>query len=392
MALKHTEIKNLKPKDKLYRVADGNGLCIEVTPKGKKFWRYRYRFNNKPSMITVGKFPDLSLADARTKVPEYQKMLKEGRNPSIYIRRLRDENIDNQSNTFKKYADALLEKKIQEGRKPRTIKKNKTLMKVLEGDLGNLLITEIDSKLLHDTIKKKEGKAPVMAQEALGLASEIFRFAQSTGLNINNPTSLINRGAFASPKTQGFDAIIDINPLRELLRSIEGYSGDILVKCGLLVLAHTLVRPGELREAKWSEIKLEDKIWIIPAERMKGGLEHRVPLSPQVVALFKEMRANRASDDWVMGSRRKANRPMSDMTANKALKSLGYGKGSHHAHGFRKSGSTILNEKRWNADWIEMQLAHVPKDKIRRTYNRAEYWSHRKRMMNHWSDLLTSNN
>lgn len=388
MPLTDVKIRNLSPREKLYRVADGRGLSLEVTPNGQKLWRYRYRFNDKAKMISLGAYPEVTLAKARDGVTVLRNMLTEGLNPAIERERRRREQMNVQANTFGQLAEELLQKKEAEGRAPRTLKKNRTLLAVLLPDLKDYPITQVDAQMLLATLTTAEKRGVrTMAHEARGLAGEIFRYAISTGRAKENPSASL-KGSLFAPQGQGFSAITDLTGLRTLLRKIEAYEGDVLVRCGLLVLAHTFVRPGELREAKWVEIDLADAMWTIPAHRTKMKRDHLVPLTPQVIALFKEMSDNRASDEWVVGSRIKEGRPMSDMTFNKALKSMGYGGGVHHAHGFRKSASTILNEKNWNGDWVERQLAHVPGDQIRGTYNKAQYIDGRREMLTAWSEML----
>lgn len=170
---------------------------------------------------------------------------------------------------------------------------------------------------------------------------------------------------------KGQAAITNLKELIELIEKIKKYGGEPAVRNGLLILAHTFVRPGELRLAKWDEIDFDNQLWSIPGERMKMGRDHLVPLTPAVISLFKDIHEVRVSDEYVMGSTQAKSGVISDMTFNKALRSLGYSGDVHVAHGFRKSASTILNEEGWNYDWIERQLAHVPANRVRGIYNKA---------------------
>lgn len=388
MPLTDTKLRNLKASDKLYRVADGRGLVIEVATSGTKLWRHRYRFNGKAQMLGLGKYPEVSLAKAREIIANQKRQLSAGIDPKIARLDARAKQINAQHNTFEYLAVEFLAKRERDGLKPHTLKKKRTLLAAILPTIGTYPIAQIDAPLLLQALKVAEKRgAHTVANEARALASEIFRFAISTGRATGDPSPSL-KGALIAPTVRGQAAITSLPKLLTLLEKIKNYEGEVAVRNRLLVLAHTFVRPDELRLAKWTEIDFDQKLWSIPGHRMKMGLDHLVPLTPTVIQLFEEIYEVRVSDEHVMGSTQAKSGVISDMTFNKALRSLGYNGDVHVAHGFRKSASTILNEEGWNSEWIERQLSHVPRNRVAGIYNKAQYLAGRTKMMEAWSQML----
>ena len=388
MPLTDAKIRALKPADTLYRVSDSNGLSIEVTPKGDRYWRFRYRFNGKAQMMGLGRYPSVSLKKARSKRDHYRELLDEGLNPSLERQTRQQELAQLEQSSFGSIATEFLRKRETEGAAPATLKKLRTLLRLLLPDLAPLPIQEITAPQLLQVLRATESRGKhVVATEARALAGRIFRYAIATGRCEQDPSYML-REALVTPRVKGYAAIREPEAFGALLARIETYEGDTLIKNGLLLLAHTFVRPGQLRLAQWEDFDLEAALWRAPADRTKMSRFHIKPLSSQVVCLIKEMHRNKADDTLVMGSRVKPGHPISDMTFNKALRSLGVMGDVHVAHGFRKSASTMLNEQEYNYDWIERQLDHVSQNRIRGIYNAAQYLQGRTRMMQEWSDYL----
>ena len=220
------------------------------------------------------------------------------------------------------------------------------------------------------------------------LIGEVFRYAIATGRATTDPTFSL-RGALITPKEKHRAAIIDPVPFGALLRAIESYEGTPEVVLSLQLLSLTFVRPGELRNAFWSEFDLEAGVWIIPAGRMKMKRPHRVPLAPQAVVILRRLHAITGRKQLLFPSVRSPTRCMSENTFNAALRRLGYRTDEMTAHGFRAAASSMLNEcGKWNSDAIEAQLSHVENNAIRRAYARADYWEERVRMMTYWADRI----
>lgn len=388
MPLTDTRIRALKPAEAVYRVADTNGLSLEVTPRGARHWRYRYRFHGKGQMIALGQYPIIGLKQARAERDRCRELLEQGLNPSAERQREKAELQEAAGSTFAAIAEEFLEKREAEGAKPATLKKLRSLLGVLLPKLGDIPIAEITSPMVLKALQHQQAKKKtyVAVNEARSLAGRLFRYAKATGRCTDDPSQGLGE-ALISPKVKGYAFIRDPEPFGALLTRIGRYEGDILVRNGLLMLAHTFVRPGQMRLAHWSDIDLDSAVWRAPQERAKTRF-HITPLSRQAVALLREMHEHRADDTLVMGSRVKDGTPISDMTFNKALRSMGVPGEVHVAHGFRKSASTLLNEQGYNFDWIERQLDHVSRDRVRGIYNAAEYMTGRTRMMQEWSDYL----
>lgn len=388
MKLTDRTIKALKPSERPYKRSDGGGLTLVVKPNGQKLWWFRYRFNGKPSTLGFGPYPYISLARAREQREKCRELLFSGQNPSA-VRRLEKQKARRDTeDTFANLAEEFVKKREAEGAAWRTVKKHHTLLRPLLKELGQRPIREITPQDLLDALRVLErSDRVVMAQEARALTGRIYRFAIAQGRADTDIAAAI-KDALRTPVVKQRAGITDPDKLGQLLVDIEGYQGAGVTRNCLLLLARLFVRPGELREARWSEIDLSAALWRIPAERTKLRRDHLVPLPPQAIVLFEELHAMRANDELVAGSSIKPGRPISDMTFNKALRSLGYDNYTMVAHGFRTTASTLLNEQGYNSDWIERQLAHVERNKVRGAYNTAEYLEGRRRMVTEWNTYL----
>lgn len=387
MPLTELEIKNFKPKEKMYRKADQNGLCLEITPNNSKLWRWRYRFNGKAQMMALGKWPTLSLANARAKLPPLKQLLDEGKNPAREKKLDKIRNIKTQENTFEAIARSWLELKtgqLNEKYRRQTLTR---LEQHVFPAIGALPITEItipDVVTVIETIANKNGTIET-AKRMGQFISQTYRYALKKGLCTHNPASDL-RDILPAHKEK-HHTCLPLSEIPELLRAIDNYKGDKIVKYLVQLLSLTFVRTGEIIGAKWDEIDFDRAEWNIPAERMKMKRPHHVPLSRQALDILKAIHAITGNREYVFYSARSKSRHISNGAILNALKRLGY-QNKMTGHGFRTIASTILNEKGYAPDWIERQLAHAEKDKIRSAYNRAEYSLERMKMMQDYSDIL----
>jgi integrase len=386
MPLTELAIKALKPKEKLYRVADSGGLCLEVTPAGGKLWRWRYYHNGKPQMLAIGRYPTVSLAEARDKRDQARKQQQIGKHPTREKKAEKLRRIVEGENTFERVARQWLSVK-QTGLKEKYHKQCQTrLEQHIFPLIGALPITEI---MIPDVVRaiERTGQRGTIetAKRVKQLTSQIFRYAAQRGMCFHNPASDL-RDILPSVKEK-HHACIHPKDLSDLMQAINAYEGDTLTVAAMQLLALTFVRTGELIGAKWSEIDWNRNEWHIPAERMKMKRPHVVPLSKQAIYILKALQPVTGYREHVFHSGASKSKHISNGAILMALRRMGY-QNRMTGHGFRSLASTILNEKGYPPDVIERQLAHEDSDKIRLAYNRAEYMPERKKMMQDYADLL----
>lgn len=379
--------RRLKPRAQLYRVADSNGLCIEVTPGGTKLWRYRYRINGKARMISLGHYPIVSLSEARQRRDECRRQLEAGTDPGTSRREARKARQAAASNTFEVIAREWMQRQDVA---PSTAEKNRWLLETFAfPEIGPRPIKEITPAELLAMLRKVESKGLLETAARLKQkVSQVYRYAVIEGKAEADPATAL-KGALKAPKVKHHAAITDPKLIGGLLRALDGYQGHAATCAALKLLALTFVRPGELRFAEWKEFDLDAKEWRIPAERMKMKAAHLVPLSKQAVAILKELREVTGAGRFLFPSLRSASRPISETALNAALRRLGYSKDEMTSHGFRSMASSRLNEMGWTPDAIERQLAHAESNKVRAAYSHgAEYLPERKKMVQSWADYL----
>jgi len=387
-ALTDTKIRNAKPAEKTKRLFDGEGLYLEVTPTGGRYWRLKYRHSGKEKRLALGVYPAVSLADARKGRDSARAVLREGRDPSAAKQAEKRRAVLTSGNTFEAIASEWLG--MQKKRlAPATLKKaTTTLEKMVFPWIGATPITEITPPDLLSVLRRIESRgAHETAHRAKARCGQVFRFAIATGRATRDPSADL-RGALAPVVSTNFASITDPLRVGELLRAIEDYSGQHITRCALKLSPLVFVRPGELRKAQWSEFDLANAEWRIPSGRMKMGEEHIVPLSKQAIAILRELQPLTGRGALLFPSLRTSQEPMSENTVNAALRRMGYAKDEMTGHGFRAMASTRLNEMGWNPDVIERQLAHAERNKVRAAYNRAQYMADRKKMMQAWADYL----
>ena len=389
MALTDVVVRSAKPAAKQYKLYDAGGLFLLVKPSGGKLWRLKYRYQGKELALALGRYPDVGLKEARLGRDRARKQMASGKNPAFEKKRATVAATLGVTNTFSAIAEELIAKREREGLKDVTTGKARWLLSLLSPDLGKRPIAEIEPFELLAVLKKVEASGRLeTAKRLLAFAGRVFRYAVATTRAKRNVAADL-QGALVAPKVKHHAAIIDPAAVGALLRAIDGFDGQPVTTWALRLAPHVFVRPGELRQAEWSEIDLEAAVWRIPANRMKMKREHVVPLSRQAVAILREAQALTGNGRFVFPGQRTPNRPMSENTLNAALRRLGYGTDEMTSHGFRSTASTLLNESgKWSADAIERALAHGDSDGVRGAYHRGVHWAERVRMAQWWSDHL----
>ncbi len=386
MPLTDIAAKGAKPKDKLYKLSDEKGLFLSVRPNGGKYWQMKYRFDGKEKTLSFGVYPEVSLKEARDKRDEARRKIKGGLDPSEEKKLAKLTRMVDAENSFEHVAREWHEKQAERY----TIKHHKAVLTRLENDvfplLGSRPIGQIKAPELLVTVQKIEKRGAIdLAHRALQTAGQIFRYAIATG-RADRDISADLRGALTVRKKINH-ANLKEDELPEFLQKLENYHGEPRTKIALQMLVLTFVRTAELRGMRWEEINLETKEWHIPAERMKMREKHIVPLSKQVIELLNQIRKMHNSAEFVFPSHTSSTKPISENTLIYAIYRMGY-HSKATAHGFRATASTILNEKNFRADVIEKQLAHGERNKVRASYNHAQYLPERKEMMQWWADYL----
>jgi integrase len=381
-------VENAKPRQKAYLLTDGNGLHLMVTPEGSKLWRLRYRFGGKQNSLSLGSFPEVSLASARAKRDEARRLIAEGVNPSEHKKHQKLVAEIAANDTFGAIAEEYLKRLEEGGAAEATVSKNRWLLKVLASPLHKRPAAKVTPADILVILKKYE-KAGLRetAKRLRGVIGAVFRLAVATLRAETDPTYAL-RGAIAAPIVSHRPAITDEKQLGALMVAIDGYEGWPTLRSALAFLALTMVRPGEVRHMRRNEVLWPTATWRIPAERMKMRRPHDVPLSRQALAILREVWSLTMENNLVFPSIRSILRPLSENAFNSVLRRLGYGTDEHCAHGFRSSASTILNEHGYDSRVIEVALAHQDENKVRAAYNRAQFWPERQKLLQEWADLL----
>ena len=381
-------IKKAKSSIKEKKLYDGKGLYLLLHTNGSKYWRVKYRFLSKEKVFSLGVWPNISLTEARKIRNEVKIVLKSGQDPNVVKNNILLNKQVDQLNTFKAVADEWLLIKEKEWKQNNFQDVKRAIENHLYPDLGHRPLSEITSAELLLVLKKIEGQGKYEAtRRARQKCEAIFRYANLSQRCENNPASNL-KGALASPKKKKFNAL---NPeeLPEFLIKLNEYNGSIITKLALRLVLYTLARTAEIRFATWNEFDLEssEPLWRVPKERMKMGIEHHVPLSSQSLRVIKQVRKYSEGDHYVFHQINNPNKPMSENTMLYAIYRMGY---RSHAtvHGFRATISTLLNENEYNPDVIERLLSHQEKNKVRDSYNRAEYLPQRKKYLQWLGDYL----
>lgn len=389
MPLSDTSIRAAKPKEKTYLMTDGEGMYLEVTPSGGKWWRFKYRFDGKQKRISLGTYPDTGLKEAREKRQEARRQLAAGIDPGESRKAQKAAGAEDSPNSFEVIAREWYGRQASSWVPSHAEKIISRLERDLFPWLGKREIATITAPDLLAALRRIEERGAVeTAHRALQNCGQIFRYAIATGRADRDPCPAL-RGALAPVKQTHYPAVTDPKKIGALLRAMDSYEGTLVTKCALRLAPLVFVRPGELRAAEWSEIDLERAEWTIPASRMKMGLAHLVPLSTQAAAILEEVRTLTGDGRFVFPSARTKDRPMSDNAVLAALRRMGIPKEEMTGHGFRAMARTVLDEVlHFRPDYIEHQLAHSVRDPNGRAYNRTAHILERRQMMQAWADYL----
>lgn len=382
-------VRKAMPREKPYKMSDGGGLYLLVTATGNRYWRMDYRFADKRATSALGVYPTFSLAEARAKRLEIKKQIAEGIDPAAKRRIGKITGPLAHANSFRAVADEWLEKARREGRADVTLGKLKWLLDFTHPIIGDRNVGDIKAPELLAVLRAVEQRGHYeTARRLRSTCGQVFRYAIATG-RADRDVSADLRGALIVPKVTHRAAIITPIDAGVLLRAIDAYSGYPITHAALRLAPHVFVRPGELRHAEWTEFDRSKNVWTIAAEKTKMRVAHRVPLTPQVVAILDELREISGARRFLFPAQGKRDRPMCENTINLALRRMGFDGKTMTAHGFRAMASTLLNESgQWNPDAIERQLGHSESDQVRKAYARGEHWDERVRMMQSWSDYL----
>lgn len=390
MKLSDARCRNARSTGVPYKLADGHGLYLYVAANGSRLWRMDFQFDGKRSTMSLGAYPDVSLADARTAHDVARKQLASGRHP-VAERKLALATAQlARANTFGLIADELLAKLAREQKAEVTIEKRRWLLKELAKPLCDRPIADISPIEILSVLREVEGRGHLESARRLRASiGQVIRLAVATGRAAHDPTPAL-RGAIAAPKTTHRAAITEPEGAKRLMVAIDAYDRAI-VRAAMLIMAYCFPRPGECRLARWNEIDFEQRIWTIPAERTKMRREHRIPLSRQALDVFQDLKGRTGfrPDALCFPGQRGANRPISENTICVALRSMGFGQEEMSAHGFRALASTLLHERsEFSTDAIERSLAHQDTNAIRRAYARGQHWEERVKLVQWWADYL----
>lgn len=387
MPLTDAAIRRAKPSDKPRKITDGGGLYLYLTPTGARSWRWKYRIAGKEKLLSIGLYPDVSLARAREARDEARRLLARGVDPGAQKKAAALAHSALGSDSFETIANEWLATRPWV---PNYAEKVEAWMK---NDvfpwLGSRPVADLTAPDFLRVARRIEERGAIeSAHRIMQNCGQIMRYAIATGRAERNPVADL-RGALAPAPENHYAAVTEPADVAALLRAMYGYSGTLIVRMALRLAPLVFLRPGELRQAEWAEFDLENRIWTIPEGRMKRRRPHIVPLSSQAVAILEEIKPLTGRTRYVFHSARSKDRPMSENALTAAFRRMGYEQGTVTGHGFRATARTILDEVlKFRPDIIEHQLSHKVKDPDGRAYNRTKHLDERARMMQEWADYL----
>ena len=390
MPLTATEVKQAKPQDKPRKLADGGGLHLLIHPNGAKYWRYKYRFAGKEKLLALGVYPEISLKDAREAHQQARKKLASGIDPGSARKVEKLTRHLAAAESFEAVAREWYDQIMPQKSESYRVRTGRILEKDLYPVLGNRPIAEIAAAELLAALRRIEARgANDIAHRARQTAGQVFRFAVATGRAERDPSADLKGALKPKGQKKHHAAITDPQELGRLLLAIDGFEGTPTVKTALMLSPLLFQRPGEIRAMEWTEINWEESRWELPAEKMKMGQRHIVPLCQQAIAALNEIQPLTGRGRYVFPSARGASRCLSENAVRVALRTLGFDNDTMTPHGFRATARTILDEVLgYRVDWIEHQLAHAVKDANGRAYNRTSHLKDRAAMMQGWADYL----
>ncbi len=390
MKLTASQIKSAKATNKPIKLADGRGLYVLVKLNGAKYWRLKYRFAGKEKLLALGVFPAVSLAQARLLCAEAKALLAANRDPSL-TKQIQKNLLQNKSqDTFEAVANEWFAAKIADKSESYKARTWRILEKDLFPRIGQISAGDLTGQMLLAALRAIEVRTIDIAHRAKQTVSQVMRYAVATG-RADRDIAADLTGALKPRSVKHAATLLDPSEIGQLLRSIDAYSGSLIVKSALQLSPLLFVRPGELRTMEWKELDWETARWEIPAEKMKMRQPHIVPLASQSLDVLRRIHPLTGRGDYVFPSARKGGRPLSDNGVRTALRSLGYTNEQITPHGFRAMARTLLDEElKYRVDYIEHQLAHAVKDPLGRAYNRTKHLQERVEMMQSWADYLQS--
>jgi integrase len=423
MGLTDTAIRKLKPEEKPYRISDGKGLFLEVSPQGGKLWRWAYRFEGKQKKLGLGRYPEVSLAAARELHSETRRLLASGADPMLErkIQKVRAIQNPQRPAVVSKHlatpictpsparqsrdADDLAQEVTSDspfrvlavhwfdhwknGKAPKHVSRTRNrLDRNLFPPLAALPISRIEPKDIIRMVKFVEERGVLeVARRSLEITKQIFEFGIAHDYVKLSPAASIRPKLVLKPYVAKNMARVEENDLPGLLRAIGGFGGRKLVLYALRLMTLTFLRTGELLGAEWKEFDLKKRQWKVPAMRMKMDSDHIVPLSRQAIAILKNIKALTGDSQYVFPGEYQNTKTMNTNALLEALYAMGY-KGKQTGHGFRGLASTMLHELGYPHEHIELQLAHTKRDKVAAAYNYALYLEPRAQMMQDWADRI----
>lgn len=389
MLLTSQIVRAARPRERRYVLTDGQGMSLQVTPWGSKWWRFRYRFRHREKMISLGVYPRVKLAAARRRLADARGLLARGIDPSA-DRRLHRAATGRTFETVAREWIKGLEAPVAKGLV--TVDTLKDATRILERhifpELGARPIGDIRSHELLRVLKEIELKGlQYTALRAKQRCSCVFRHAVGLGYVERDITTSL-RGLLDPPRIRHRPGITDPRRLGELLQAIGDYPGREIVGIALKLALLFFVRPGELRKARWEQFDFERAQWRIPARCMKARVQHLVPLSRQALELLRQLHSLTGDSEYLFPLISDSGRPLHGTALSSALQSLRFDRTEVTPHGFRATACTLLNEMGWRSEAIERQMAHGVSDSVRRHYNYAQHLPERRIMMQAWADYL----
>jgi integrase len=387
MPLTDSIARNAKPAAKTVRMFDRDGLYLEVSPRGGKWWRLKYRYAGKEKRVSLGVYPEVNLKKARARTIDARQLLEAGVDPSENRRAAKAAQMEGAANSFEVVSREWIDQQMKSWVKGH----GERILTRFERDIfpwiGARPIADLTAPELLTTVRRIEKRGALeTAHRALGNCGQVFRYAIATGRAKRDPTGDL-RGALPAVRPTHFAAITEPKRVGALLRAIDGYEGSLTVRCALRLAPLVFVRPGELRHAEWTAMDLDGGEWRYTVT--KTNTPHIVPLASQAVAILRELKPLTGRGRYVFSSARSSQRPMSDNAILAAMRRMGIAKDEMSGHGFRAMARTILDEVLgFRPDFIEHQLAHAVRDPNGRAYNRTAHLAERRKMMQAWADYL----
>jgi integrase len=387
--LSDIQVNKAKPKGKNYKLNDGFGLYLLVTPTGGKLWRFDYRFDDKRKVLALGAYPAITLADARERREDARKLLANDVDPGQVKKAQKLAGKDIRENTFEVVAREWHEKFFGQWSPSHAERTMERLKRDVFPWLGEKPISEIKPPDILAILRRVESRGALeTAHRIRTICGQVLRYAVATG-RAERDSAADLRGALPPVREKHHAALIEPKEVAELLRAIDGLKGTYVTKCALKLAYLLFVRPGELRQMEWSEVDLDNAQWNIPGEKMKMKQPHIVPLAKQSLDILRDLQPLTGRGRYVFPCHRSPMRPMSNNAVNAALRRMGYDKDTMTGHGFRAMARTILDEVlHVRPDYIEHQLAHAVRDPNGRAYNRTAHLIERRKMMQTWADYL----